>query len=164
MPPKAKKQKIGQSQDCQPPRTNASANHLSLSFQRHTHSSFPVAFNNVHSIVRSTTTTTTVSVVTSTTAAAAPPSTPLSAVAARRQQLLELANKSTLVTPETEEHLEVDNVDVDEEEKASLDSNESGDSDSNDASDQSEEEDSGTKPTAKEAIAAAPQYERRDRK
>jgi hypothetical protein len=78
--------------------------------------------------------------------------------------LLELANKPSIpATPETEGHLEVDNVDVDEEEKASLDSNESGDSDSDDASDQSEEEGSGAKSAAKETIAA-PQNERRDRK
>ncbi|KAG0065931.1 Polynucleotide 5'-hydroxyl-kinase grc3 [Linnemannia elongata] len=115
-------------------------------------------------IVRSTTTTTTVSVVTSTTAAAPPPSAPLSAVAARRQQLLELANKAPgPVTPEAEEHIEVDNVDIDEEGKASLDSNESGDSDSDDASDQSEGEDSGAKSVAKGAISALPN-ERRDRR
>ncbi|KAG0272786.1 Polynucleotide 5'-hydroxyl-kinase grc3 [Linnemannia exigua] len=115
--------------------------------------------------VRSTTTTT-VSVVTST-AAVPPPSSssaPLSAVAARRQQLLELANKSlTPATPEAEEHLEVDNVDADEEEKASLDSGESGDSDSDGTLDQSEGEDNGAKLTTAEA-ATAPQPERRDRK
>ncbi|KAF9143663.1 Polynucleotide 5'-hydroxyl-kinase grc3 [Linnemannia schmuckeri] len=112
--------------------------------------------------VRSTTTTTTVSVVTSTTAAAAPPpSAPLSAVAARRQQLQELANKPPI--PGTEEHLEVDNVDVDGDEKASLDSNESGDSDSDEASDQSEGEDNSVKLDAKEATVV-PQNERRDRK
>ncbi|KAG0078834.1 Polynucleotide 5'-hydroxyl-kinase grc3 [Linnemannia elongata] len=114
--------------------------------------------------VRSTTTTTTVSVVTSTTAAAPPPSAPLSAVAARRQQLLELANKAPgPATQEAEEHIEVDNMDIDEEEKASLDSNESGDSDSDDASDQSEGEDSGAKSAAKGAIPALPN-ERRDRR
>ncbi|KAK3846193.1 MAG: hypothetical protein J3R72DRAFT_380259, partial [Linnemannia gamsii] len=114
-------------------------------------------------IVRSTTTT--VSVVTSTTVAPPPPSSaPLSAVAVRRQQLLELANKSlTPATPEAEEHLEVDNVDVDEEEKASLDSGDSNDSDSDGTLDQSEGEDSGVKSAAVEA-AAAPQNERRDRK
>lgn len=118
----------------------------------------------VHSIVRSITTTTAVSVVTSTTAAAPPPSAPLSAVAARRQQLLELANKAPgPVSPEAEEHIEVDNVDIDEEGKASLDSNESGDSDSDDASDQSEGEDSGAKSVAKGAISALPN-ERRDRR
>ncbi|KAF9906782.1 Polynucleotide 5'-hydroxyl-kinase grc3 [Linnemannia zychae] len=117
--------------------------------------------------VRSTTTTT-VSVVTSTAAVAPPPPTttsaPLSAVAARRQQLLELANKPlTSATPDAEEHLEVDNVDVDEEEKASLDSGDSGDSDSDGASNQSEGEDNGIKSNATET-AVVPQNERRDRR
>ncbi|KAF9081748.1 Polynucleotide 5'-hydroxyl-kinase grc3 [Mortierella sp. AD031] len=115
-------------------------------------------------IVRSTTTTlTTVSVLTST-AVPAPSSAPLSAVAARRQQLLEIANKAPApATSEAEEHLEVDNVDVDEDDKASLDSNDSNDSDTDDASDQSEEEDSGAKSAAKGATLT-PQNERRDRK
>ncbi|KAF9127477.1 Polynucleotide 5'-hydroxyl-kinase grc3 [Mortierella sp. 14UC] len=114
--------------------------------------------------VRSTTTTT-VSVVTSTAVVTPPPTVaPVSAVAARRQQLLELANKPlTPATPDAEEHLEVDNVDVDEEEKASLDSGDSDESDSDGALDQSGGEDSGVKSNATEAIAA-PQNERRDRK
>ncbi|KAF9287313.1 hypothetical protein BGZ68_001973 [Mortierella alpina] len=106
----------------------------------------------------STSTTSTVSV-TTTTAGAAPA--PLSALAARRQKLL--AGDSKASTPEVEEDLEVDNLDVDEEEKASLDSHESGDDDSNSGDSDPEDDD------AADAVLAAkspstPQYERRDRK
>ncbi|KAF8979194.1 Polynucleotide 5'-hydroxyl-kinase grc3 [Entomortierella lignicola] len=107
-------------------------------------------------IVRSTTTIT----VSSSTA-------PVSAIAARRQQLIQAeANAST---PKIEEHAQVDNVD--EEEKASLDSSTSNDSDSDqeDNIDNDDDDDgddnSGlhTKSNSKDSVIT-PQYERRDRK
>ncbi|KAF9989687.1 Polynucleotide 5'-hydroxyl-kinase grc3 [Mortierella antarctica] len=109
-------------------------------------------------IVSSTSTLSTVSV-TTTTAGAVPA--PLSALAARRQKLL--AGDSKASTPEVEEHLEVDNLDVDEEEKASLDSYESGDDDSNSES-SGPDEDNATDAVLPAKSPSTPQYERRDRK
>ncbi|KAF9936726.1 hypothetical protein BGZ67_002092 [Mortierella alpina] len=106
----------------------------------------------------STSTLSTVSV-TTTTAGAVPA--PLSALAARRQKLL--AGDSKASTPEVEEHLEVDNLDVDEEEKASLDSYESGDDDSNSES-SGPDEDNATDAVLPAKSPSTPQYERRDRK
>ncbi|KAF9962214.1 hypothetical protein BGZ72_009292 [Mortierella alpina] len=106
----------------------------------------------------STSTTSTVSV-TTTTAGAAPA--PLSALAARRQKLL--AGDSKASTPEVEEHLEVDNLDVDEEEKASLDSHESGD-DESDSENSDPEDDDVADAVLSAKSPSTPQYERRDRK
>ncbi|KAI8363779.1 hypothetical protein B0O80DRAFT_434480 [Mortierella sp. GBAus27b] len=87
-------------------------------------------------------------------------STPLSAVAARRQQQLISAAASNDSTPEAEEHAQVDNQDIDEDEKESLDSAEgSSDSDTSGGSDQ----DADLK-TASKSAAATSQQGRRDRR
>ncbi|KAF9954939.1 Polynucleotide 5'-hydroxyl-kinase grc3 [Mortierella alpina] len=113
-------------------------------------------------IVSSTSTTSTVSV---TTTSASATSAPLSALAARRQKLLAVDSKAS--TPEIEEHLEVDlevdNLDVDEEEKASLDSHESGDDDT-DSENSDPEDDDAVDPVLAAKSPSTPQYERRDRK
>ncbi|KAG0022285.1 Polynucleotide 5'-hydroxyl-kinase grc3 [Entomortierella chlamydospora] len=106
-------------------------------------------------LVHSTTASLTATVVSSTAAAA-----PVSAIAARRQQLM-LANNNTSVS-EVEEHVQVNNIE--DEEKASLDSSTSSDiendSDSNDDDDETEIE---VKSNSR-GLSIAPQQERRDRK
>ncbi|KAI1320638.1 Polynucleotide 5'-hydroxyl-kinase grc3 [Mortierella claussenii] len=111
--------------------------------------------------ILTSTTTTTVSV-TSTSGPAA--SMPVSAIAARRLQLLEAASKAS--TPEIEEHLQVDNVDTDEEDKVSLKSDPSGDSadDDDDAPDQQEEDGDVTTKAPIKRSKVVLQNERRDRK
>ncbi|KAF9182392.1 Polynucleotide 5'-hydroxyl-kinase grc3 [Haplosporangium sp. Z 767] len=104
----------------------------------------------------STTISTTISVSLSTTGSAPAP---LSALAARRQKLLDKSSKAS--TPEVEEHVQVDNLDVDEEEKASLVSSTSGDSDDDTTSDQEEEAEFKSSP---KGTTATPQNERRERK
>ncbi|KAG0249110.1 Polynucleotide 5'-hydroxyl-kinase grc3 [Mortierella polycephala] len=104
----------------------------------------------------STTISTTISVSLST-AGSAPA--PLSALAARRQKLLDKSSKAS--TPEVEEHAQVDNLDVDGEEKASLASSASDDSDDDTTSDQEEEAEFKSSP---KGATATPQNERRERK
>ncbi|KAF9115749.1 Polynucleotide 5'-hydroxyl-kinase grc3 [Mortierella sp. AM989] len=154
-PPKVKKQKIGkgdysacQTQLHKIPKCNT----IITSF---THCA---NFKNVLPTtltVRSTTATSTVTVLSSNATAA-----PVSAIAARRQQLMDAV--SNIPTSEVEEHIQIDNID--DEEKASLDS---GTSDDSDASDDLDRDDDDTEIEAKpnsKSSAITPQYERRDRK
>ncbi|KAG0301225.1 Polynucleotide 5'-hydroxyl-kinase grc3 [Dissophora globulifera] len=89
---------------------------------------------------------------------------PVSAVAARRQQLIASTSKAS--TPEVEEHVKVDNIDVEEIAGESLDSGDSSDLDSDSALDSDIEEESreiNLKSPAQTTIATPPN-ERRDRK
>ncbi|KAG0199154.1 Polynucleotide 5'-hydroxyl-kinase grc3 [Mortierella sp. GBA30] len=108
--------------------------------------------------VGSATTTTATASLTPSTAGSTPA--PLSALAARRQKLLVGDSKAS--TPEVEEHAQVDNLDVDEEEKASLNSDVS-DNDQSD-SESSDHDDEGAETMSTTKSPSTPQYERRDRK
>ncbi|KAG0046663.1 Polynucleotide 5'-hydroxyl-kinase grc3 [Gryganskiella cystojenkinii] len=119
----------------------------------------------VSAVTSITTTTTTI------TATSIPPSpaAPLSAIAARRQKLLEISNPSTRSTPEVEEqHVPADNLDVEDDEKASLESGESdSDSDSSDGDAEDQDQDEATKGHSGNSgttTPSAPHYERRERK
>ncbi|KAG0321530.1 hypothetical protein BGZ99_003882 [Dissophora globulifera] len=89
---------------------------------------------------------------------------PVSAVAARRQQLIASTSKAS--TPEVEEHVKVDNIDVEEIADESLDSGDSSDLDSDSALDSDIEEEGreiNLKSPAQTTVATPPN-ERRDRK
>jgi len=108
-------------------------------------------------------TTVTTTIVSPTLSIPSPTAAPLSAIAARRQQQLLGTDtiNSKASTPEIEEHISSDNLDVEDDDKASLDSGASDSENESGSDDPDEGEESvGIKGTA----ISVPQYEKRERK